>query len=90
MERFHVPIIADSLLSLIATFHTTKFIVTDPSRFPFDRSIPASMYACVPVVSKLFQEYKNLPSSGPRDLTPEMIKSLEEADKPAKGAKILI
>ena len=31
MDRFHVPIMADSLLSFIATFHTTKIIVTDPS-----------------------------------------------------------
>nr|KAJ0192655.1 hypothetical protein LSAT_V11C800450750 [Lactuca sativa] len=78
---------ADSLLSSISTFHTTKIIVTDPSKFPFNGSIPASMYACVPDASKLFQAFKSLPSSGPRELTLEMIKSLEEADKPPQRGK---
>ncbi|XP_023752233.1 uncharacterized protein LOC111900585 [Lactuca sativa] len=78
---------ADSLLSSIATFHTTKIIVTDPFKFPFNGSIPASMYACVADASKLFQEYKKLPSSEPRELTSKMIKLLKEADKPAKRGK---
>ncbi|XP_023737738.1 uncharacterized protein LOC111885730 [Lactuca sativa] len=45
MDRLHVPIMADSLLLSIATFHTTKIIVTDPSKFFFIGSIPEAMYA---------------------------------------------
>lgn len=87
MEQFHIPIMADSLLSSIANFHTTKIIVTDPSKFPFNGSIPESMYACVSRESKVIQEYKKLPSSGPRELTPEMIRSIEDGDRLAKRGK---
>nr|KAJ0208392.1 hypothetical protein LSAT_V11C500275560 [Lactuca sativa] len=86
-NRFHIPIMVDSLISLLSTFHTTKIIVTDPFDFPFNGSIPASMYACVPDASKLLLEYTKLPSFGPRELTPEMIKSIEEVDKLAKRGK---
>lgn len=87
MDRFHVPIVADSLLSSIATFHTTKIIVIDPSKFPFNCSFPESMYACVSSESKVMNEYKQLPSFGPRELTPEMLKSLEDVDRSAKRGK---
>ncbi|XP_023731482.1 uncharacterized protein LOC111879245 [Lactuca sativa] len=87
MDHLHVPIIADSLLTSIATFHTTKIIVTDPSKYSFIGSIPAAMYACVSDTSNVIQEYKKLPSSGPRELTPAMIRSIEEADKLAKRGK---
>nr|KAJ0213192.1 hypothetical protein LSAT_V11C400185240 [Lactuca sativa] len=87
MECYHVLIMADSLLSSIATFHTTNIIVTHPSKFHFVGSIPEAMYACVSPASKIIQEYKKLPSSGTRKQSPEMIKSLEEADKPAKRSK---
>lgn len=53
MERYQVPIMADSLLSSIATFHTTKIIVTDPSKYQFIGSIPESMYACVSLESHI-------------------------------------
>ncbi|XP_023769602.1 uncharacterized protein LOC111918175 [Lactuca sativa] len=87
MDRFHVPIMADSMLSSIATFHTTNIIVTHPSKFVFVGAIPESMYAFVPPSSKIIQEYKKLPSSGPRELTADMVKSIEDADKPAKRGK---
>ena len=83
----HVPIMADSLLSSIATFHTTKIIITDPSKYFFIGSIPKSMYAYVSPESKIILEYKKLPSSGPRELNPEMMRSIEEEDKPAKRGK---
>ena len=87
MEHYHAPITIDSLLSSIATFHTTKIIVTDPSKYLFIGSIPELMYACVSTESKIIQEYKKLPSSGPRELNSEMMRSIEEADKPAKRGK---
>ncbi|CAI9293587.1 unnamed protein product [Lactuca saligna] len=45
------------------------------------------MYACVYEASNVIQEYKKLPSSGPRELTPAMIRSIEEADKLTKRGK---
>ncbi|XP_023747864.1 gibberellin-regulated protein 14-like [Lactuca sativa] len=78
---------ADSLLSSIATFHTTKIIITDPSKFFFIGSIPEAMYACVSEASNVIQEYNKLPFSAPKELTPAMIRSIEEADKPAKRGK---
>ncbi|KAL7587790.1 hypothetical protein Lser_V15G41370 [Lactuca serriola] len=38
---------ADSLLSSIATFHTTKIIVTDPTKFSYIGSIPETMLGCI-------------------------------------------
>ncbi|KAL7605733.1 hypothetical protein Lser_V15G20072 [Lactuca serriola] len=87
MDRFHVPIMADTLISSIATFHTTKIIFNDLSKFSFVGSIPASMYACVTEVSPVIIEYKKLLSSGPRELTPAMIRSIEEAKKLEKRGK---
>ena len=87
MEIFNVPVMADSLMATIATFHTSKIFVSDPTKFSFVGSIPESMYDCVSAESKVMAEYKKLPPTGPRALTPEMQKSLELADKPAKWGK---
>ncbi|KAL7613861.1 hypothetical protein Lser_V15G06525 [Lactuca serriola] len=84
MEKFQVPTMADLLLSSIATFHMTKIIVSDPSKFMFIGSGPESMYICVSSEIKLMKEYKRLPPTGPRQLTPEMQSSLDAANKPAK------
>lgn len=84
MEKFQVPIMADSLMSSIAMFHMTKIIVSGPSRFIFIGSVSESMYCCVSTESKLMNEYKKLPSSGLSQLTLEMKSSLDAADKPAK------
>ncbi|CAI9275849.1 unnamed protein product [Lactuca saligna] len=45
------------------------------------------MYAYVSEASNIIEEFKKLPASGPRELTPAMILSIEEADKPAKRGK---
>ncbi|KAL7610282.1 hypothetical protein Lser_V15G13610 [Lactuca serriola] len=87
MDRLHVPIMADSLLSSTATFHTTKILVTDPSKYLFVGSILASMYVCVSNQSAIIQAYKKLPSSSPRELTPAMVRSIEKADKPSQRGK---
>lgn len=87
IDRLHVPIMADSILSSIATFHTTKIIVTNPSMFFFIGSILEAMYACVSEASNIIQEHKKLPSLGPREFTPAMIRSIEEANKPVKRGK---
>ncbi|XP_023764879.2 uncharacterized protein LOC111913403 [Lactuca sativa] len=78
---------ADSLLSSIATFHTTKIIVTDPTKYSFIGSVPETMLACVSAASNVLQQYRKISSSGPRELTPAMVRSIEEADKPAKREK---
>nr|KAJ0186524.1 hypothetical protein LSAT_V11C900487930 [Lactuca sativa] len=74
MDHFHVPIMADSMLSCIGMFHTTNIIVTHPLKFVFVGSIPESISAF-------------LPSSGPRELTADMVKSIEGTDKPTKRGK---
>ncbi|XP_023734159.1 uncharacterized protein LOC111882023 [Lactuca sativa] len=78
---------ADSLLSSIATFHTTKIIITDPTKYYFIGSIPDTMLACVSQARNVLQQYRKIPSSGPRELTPAMVRSIEETDKPAKKGK---
>ncbi|XP_023761201.1 uncharacterized protein LOC111909654 [Lactuca sativa] len=45
------------------------------------------MYMCVSSERKLMNEYRQLPPSGPRKLTPEMQSSLDAADKPTKRGK---
>ncbi|XP_023736973.1 uncharacterized protein LOC111884909 [Lactuca sativa] len=87
MDRLHVPIMADSFLSSIATFHTTKIIVTDPTKFSFIGPIPEAMLGRISVSSNILQKYRKRPSVGPRELTPAMLRSIEEADKPAKRGK---
>ena len=87
MEKFEFPVMADSLMSAIATFHTTIIIVADFTKFPFISSISESMYRCVSKASKLINEYKKLLATGLRPLTPEMQQSLNITDKPAKLGK---
>lgn len=45
------------------------------------------MYQSVSGASKIFKSYKTKPVSGPRAITPEMQKSLDEADTEKKGGK---
>nr|KAJ0188056.1 hypothetical protein LSAT_V11C900503890 [Lactuca sativa] len=87
MDRLRVPIMADFLLSPIATFHTTKIIVTDPTKFSFIGSIPEAMLSRIPTSSNVLQQYRKRPSVGLRELTLAMLRSIEEADKPAKRGK---
>ena len=87
MDKYNVPTVAGAPMSSIGTFHTTKIIVSDASKFPFNGSIPESMYADIPTDSRIIRTYKEFKRSGPRDLTPEMLKSIHEADKPAPRGK---
>ncbi|KAL7618147.1 hypothetical protein Lser_V15G04357 [Lactuca serriola] len=48
----------DSLLSSIATFHTTKIIVTDPTKFSYIASIPETMLGCISATSNLLHQYR--------------------------------
>ncbi|XP_052619992.1 uncharacterized protein LOC128126289 [Lactuca sativa] len=65
-----------------------KIIVSDSSKFQFVGSIPESMYGCVPNDSRIIRTYKEFHRSGPRELIPEMIQSIHDADRPApKGKK---
>ncbi|KAL7619307.1 hypothetical protein Lser_V15G04057 [Lactuca serriola] len=87
MEKHNIPIVAGSPMSSIGTFHTTKIIVSDASKFPFNGLIPESMYGDVPADSRIIKTYKEFRRSGPRELTPEMLKSIHDADKPAPRGK---
>ncbi|XP_052624970.1 uncharacterized protein LOC111889543 [Lactuca sativa] len=87
MDKYHVPTMATSPLSSIGVFHTTKIIVTDPSKFIFVGSIPESMYACVSEESHIIKTYKEFLPSGPRELTVEMLQSINDTDKPVTTGK---
>ncbi|KAL7595143.1 hypothetical protein Lser_V15G31155 [Lactuca serriola] len=87
MDKYHVPIVANSPLSSIGTFHTTKIIVSDSSKFQFIGSISESMYGDVPSDSRIIRTYKEFRRSGPRELTPDMIQSIHDADQPAPRGK---
>ncbi|XP_052619756.1 flocculation protein FLO11-like isoform X1 [Lactuca sativa] len=87
MDKYHVPIVVGAPMSSIGTFHTTNIIVSDASKFPFNGSIPETMYGDVPADSRIIQTYKGFKRSGPRDLTLEMLKSIHDADKPAPRGK---
>ncbi|XP_023764929.1 uncharacterized protein LOC111913462 [Lactuca sativa] len=78
---------ADSLLSSIATFHTTKIIVTDPTKFSYIGSISETMLDCISATSNVLQQYRKRKTVGPRELTSAMLCSIEDADKPAKRGK---
>ncbi|KAL7609412.1 hypothetical protein Lser_V15G13559 [Lactuca serriola] len=86
-DKYHVPVVAGAPMSSIGTFHTTKIIVSDASKFPFNGSIPETMYGDVPADSRIIRMYKEFKHSGLRDLTPEMLKSIHDADKPAPRGK---
>ncbi|CAI9261480.1 unnamed protein product [Lactuca saligna] len=45
------------------------------------------MLAPISALSNVLQQYKKHPSSGPRELTPAMVRSIDEAGKPAKRGK---
>ncbi|CAI9283440.1 unnamed protein product [Lactuca saligna] len=87
MDRFDVPIADGASMSSVGTFHTKKIIVSDASKFSFIGSIPESMYGDVPSDSRLIRKLKELRPSGPRELTPDMLKSIHDADKPVSRGK---
>ncbi|KAL7606592.1 hypothetical protein Lser_V15G17506 [Lactuca serriola] len=87
MDKYHIPIVAGSPMSSIGTFRTTKIIVSDASKFQFIGSIPETMYGDVPTDSRIIRTYKEFRRSGLRELSPEMLKSIHEADKPAARGK---
>ncbi|KAL7618550.1 hypothetical protein Lser_V15G03731 [Lactuca serriola] len=90
MDKYHVSIVAGAPMSSIGTFHTTKIIVSDASKFPFNGSIPETIYGDVPADSRIIQTYKGFKRSGPRDLTPEMLKSIHDATSLLQEARRLI
>ena len=73
--------------TLISVFHTTKIIITDPTKFSFTGSILESMYAGVSKESIIMNTYKEFCPSGLRELTAEMVQSIHDADKPAARGK---
>ncbi|KAL7597884.1 hypothetical protein Lser_V15G24275 [Lactuca serriola] len=87
MDKFDVPTAAGASMSSIGTFHTTKIIVSDASKFSFIGSIPETMYGDVPSDSRIIRTIKEFKQSGPRELTQEMLKSIHDADKPVSRGK---
>ncbi|KAL7601624.1 hypothetical protein Lser_V15G23907 [Lactuca serriola] len=87
MDKFDIPTPVGASMSSIGTFHTKKIIVSDASKFSFIGSIPETMYGDVPSDSRLIRTIKEFRATGPRELTPEMLKSIHDADKPVNRGK---
>ena len=75
------------MIEAIPAFHTSNVILSNSSRFAFIGSIPESMLHNVPADNEVIKAYRKKPASGPRRLTAEMQKALEEAENPKKGGK---
>ncbi|KAL7586246.1 hypothetical protein Lser_V15G38226 [Lactuca serriola] len=87
MDKFDVPTADGASMSSIGTFHTKKIIVSDASKFSFIGSIPETMYGGVPSDSRLIRTIKEFRPTGPRELTPDMLRSIHDADKPTNRGK---
>ena len=66
----------------MATFHTKKIIISDPTKFPHNGSIPETMYRCVSAESKVMADYCKIPPKAPRVLSPNQQVALDVVDKP--------
>lgn len=72
MENRQIPVMKDAMMASISTFHTTRIIVTDTSKYSFVGSIPKAMFRDVLVSSKMLEGYRKIPATGFRPLTSEM------------------
>ncbi|XP_052622754.1 uncharacterized protein LOC128128026 [Lactuca sativa] len=75
------------LALLYCHFSHDEIIITDPIKFSFIGPIPEAMLGRISASSNVLQQYRKHSSVGPRELTPTMLRSIEEADKPAKRGK---
>lgn len=82
IDSLEIPIMKDALLATIATFHTKKVIISDPSKFLHYGMIPETMYRSVSEQSNVLADYRKLPPFGPRVLTPEQQAALYALEKP--------
>ena len=74
-------------MAAIPIFHTSNFIVSDPTKFYFVGSIPEAILIKVSAANVLITKYRKKPTYGPRPLNTEMRKAMEEVKKPIKGGK---
>lgn len=77
----------DSVFAAIPIFHTSKFIVSDPTKFDFLVSVPEAMLLNVLTDNLLIKEYRKKPTSGPLPIPEDLRRALEERNKPKKGGK---
>nr|KAJ0227894.1 hypothetical protein LSAT_V11C100037890 [Lactuca sativa] len=87
MDSLDIPVMKDALTASIASFHTKKIIVSDPSKFLHYGLIPESMYRCVMPHSKIMADYSTSTPFPPRVLTDEQRAALEALDQPANRGK---
>ena len=87
ISKLKIPVTEGCIIAAIPIFHTLNFIVSDPTNFTFVGSLLEAMLNCIPIDNKLINKYRKTPASGPRPLTPQMQKALEEANKPKKGGR---
>ena len=53
MDSLEIPVMKNVLLASIASFHTKKIIISDPSKFHHYGLIPESIYMCVTAQSRV-------------------------------------
>ena len=90
MDSLEIPVMKDALLASIASFHTKKIIISDPSKFHHYGLIPESMYRCVSAQSNVMAEYRKRSPLGPRVLSEEQQAALDALDQPANRGKRVI
>ncbi|KAL7600954.1 hypothetical protein Lser_V15G23568 [Lactuca serriola] len=90
MDSLEIPVMKDVLLASIASFHTKKIIIFDPSKFHHYGLIPESMYRCVSAQSNVMAEYRKRSPLGPRVLSEEQQAALDALDQPANRGKRVV
>ncbi|CAI9259744.1 unnamed protein product [Lactuca saligna] len=69
-----------SVIAAIPIFHTSNFIVSDPTKFDFIGSIPEAMLLKVPTNNVLISEYRKKPASDSRPMPEDLRRALEEGN----------
>ncbi|KAL7589612.1 hypothetical protein Lser_V15G41251 [Lactuca serriola] len=87
IDSLEIPVMKDALLATIATFHTKKIIISDPSKFHHYGLIPETMYSCVSAQSNVMADYGKRSPIGQRVLSAEQQAALDALEQPANRGK---
>ncbi|XP_052623813.1 flocculation protein FLO11-like [Lactuca sativa] len=82
-----IPVMKDAIVASVATFHTKKIIIYDPTKFPHNESIPETVYSYVSAESKVLAEYRKIPPKKLRVLSSDQQATLDAMEKPGNQGK---
>lgn len=77
----------ESILAEIPIVHTSNIKVSDLTKLNFIGSIPEAMLLNVPIHNLVVNEYQKKPASGVHPMPEDLLKAINEANKPKRGAK---